>query len=91
MGESRKRGEEEEGGIRGELSALIYTKTGGMLKLKVVKAERSKHTLCTFTHSNFVLSRQVGPFTQQLGFRQREHTGRFSDQHRVVQLAVSGG
>lgn len=45
----------------------------------------------TSTHGDFVLSRQVGPFAQQLGLRQREHAGRFPDQHRVVQLGVSWG
>lgn len=45
----------------------------------------------SFTHSDFVFSRQVGPFTQQLGLRQGEDTGRFPDQHCVVQLSVSWG
>lgn len=45
----------------------------------------------SFTHSDFVFSRQVGPFTQQLALRQGEDTGRFPDQHCVVQLSVSRG
>lgn len=45
----------------------------------------------TGTHGDFVLARQVGPFTQELALRQREHAGRVPDQHRVVQLGVSRG
>ncbi len=45
----------------------------------------------SFTHSDFVFSGQVGPFTQQLALRQGENTGRLPDQHRVVQLSVSWG
>lgn len=62
------------------------------MRRQVLKAERRHKTApVPFTHSDFVLPRQVGPFTQQLGLRQRQHTGRFPDQHRVVQLGVSWG
>lgn len=36
-----------------------------------------------------MLSGEVGPFTQQLALRQREDAGSFSNQHCVVQAAIT--
>ena len=38
---------------------------------------------------DFVLSGEVGPFTQQLALRQGEDAGSLSNQHRVVQAIVT--
>ena len=45
----------------------------------------------SLTYGDFVLSGQIGPFTQQLALRQGENAGRLPDQHRVVQLSVPRG
>lgn len=40
---------------------------------------------------DFVLSGEVGPFTQQLALRQGQDAGSLSNQHRVVQATVTWG
>lgn len=42
-----------------------------------------------WTDRDFVLSGEVGPFAQQLALRQGQDAGSLSNQHRVVQAAVT--
>lgn len=47
------------------------------------------HNRSKWSDRDFVLSGEVGPFTQQLALRQGEDTGSFSNQHCVVQATVT--